>query len=162
MIEDLLAPGEDALRRRCSTSCRAAAQFNLRASYHEDVALAEVVAADPEIADLRARTRDLPEDAAYGDRVRLGELVARAMEDKRAFDADVLLEARRCRYVAAHSPASRRVGSTMSLDVAFLVDDELRERVRGPLWRAWRRRCTSGSACSSSGPMAPYDFVGDA
>ena len=91
--------------------------------------LAEVVAADPEIAELRERTRDLPEDAAYGERVRLGELVARALEDKREFDAELLLDA----SSRSSPPTSLRpvAGLEHVLDVALLVDDDRRAELRG-------------------------------
>src|SRR5699024_7704943 len=46
-------------------------QFNLRATYVEEQALAEVVAADPEVAELRRRTRELPEGTMHPDLVRL-------------------------------------------------------------------------------------------
>ena len=38
---------------------------------------------DEEIRALREKVRELPEDAAYYDRVRLGELIVRALEQTR-------------------------------------------------------------------------------
>jgi hypothetical protein len=58
-------------------------QFNLRGRYNEAAVLAEVVAEDAEIAALRERTRELPEHVGQAERVRLGELVSRALEVKR-------------------------------------------------------------------------------
>ena len=47
-------------------------QLNLRATYREEQVLTEVVQSHPEIAELRRRTKDLPEGAMHPDLVRLG------------------------------------------------------------------------------------------
>jgi Gas vesicle synthesis protein GvpL/GvpF len=62
-------------------------QVNVRVSHDEDVVLPEIVASDPEIAQLRQRTRTLG-PAAYLENIRLGELVAAALAAVRARDAD--------------------------------------------------------------------------
>ena len=118
--------------------------------------LAEVVDSDPEIARLRQRTRDVPEDVAYPDRVRLGELVARAMEVKREDDGNVILDAV-LPHVAAHNIRSGS-GVDHLLDVAFLVDDERREAfedVLEQLAEAMHER----ARLQLFGPLAPFDFV---
>ncbi|MDP3893124.1 GvpL/GvpF family gas vesicle protein [Nocardioides sp.] len=133
------------------------AQFNLRATYLEPVVLAEVVAENAEIERLREVTRELPEDAAYAERVRLGELVARALEEKRHWDTTMLLDQVLPR-VDAHAV---RPGSGVEhlLDVALLVDrtrqDELENHLEG-LAEAVHERIR----LSLVGPMAAYDFVG--
>lgn len=133
-------------------------QLTLRASYHEEAVLAEVVAANPEIAALRQRTRDLPEDVSYPERVRLGELVSRAMEHKREQDVDVLLDSV-LPYADAHvlRPGT---GVEHVMDLALLVDrsrtPELEEHLEG-LAEAVHERIRLRLV----GPMAPYDFVGD-
>ena len=137
---------------------RGRVQLNLQASYHEDVVLAEVVASDPEVAALRERTRDLPEDAGYGERVRLGELVSRALEAKRADDTEVLLDA-----VVPHVDAWAERGSAGGvdslLDVALLVPlsrvAEVEQHLEG-LAEAVHERIRLRLV----GPVAPYDFVG--
>ena len=119
--------------------------------------LAEVVPPDPEVAALRERTRDLPEDAAYGERVRLGELVARAVEVKRAEDAAAVLDA-----VPPHAVAATSCGAVAGLDhvldVALLVDDDRRaafEDTLEQLAEAVHERIRLRLV----GPVAPYDFV---
>jgi hypothetical protein len=131
-------------------------QFNLRARYDEQTVLAEVVSENPEIAKLREVTRDVPEDASYPERVRLGELVAHALEDKRVQDADTILE-----LTLPHSVAYNvREGGGLDhlLDVAFLVDTEQRDDFDAAAEKA-------GAAMGDRarlkllGPLAPYDFV---
>lgn len=134
-------------------------QLQLRASYHEGLALREIVAADPAVAELRARTRDLPEDVGYADRVRLGELVARALDDKRQQDADMLLAA-----VAGHVLDLRVELGTDTDQVArisLLVDDDRRGDLEDHL-EALAEVVHERIRLGLVGPMAAYDFAGEA
>ena len=158
VVEDFLVPGEEHFAELLAL-LEGRSQFILSVGYHQDAALAEVVRDDPEIAELRRLTRDLPEEEGYAQRVRLGELVARAMEQKRAYDADVVLDAV-LPYVDQH--VLREGGGLEHVaDVALLVDDsrrdELEQRLEG-LAEAVHERMR----LQLKGPMAPYDFVGDA
>jgi hypothetical protein len=67
-------------------------QLNVRVMYREDVVLQEIVAGDPEIAQLREQTRGLAEDAGYSLRMQLGELVAAALGSARERDGLAILE----------------------------------------------------------------------
>lgn len=155
VAEVLLAPDEARLAGLLE-DLTGRAQFNLRGTYQESAVLSEVVAEDPEVAELRERTRDLPEDAAYADRVRLGELVARAMEGKREVDSQIVLDA----VLPLCAAYRTRPGGGVDhvLDVALLVDDERRgtfeetlESVAEGVHERIRLRLV--------GPLAPYDFV---
>jgi hypothetical protein len=156
--EDLLTPNEDyfvdLLEQLAGRS-----QLNLRATFVEEVVLAEVVSADPEIRRLREITRDLPEEAAYADRVRLGELVAAAVEDKRIDEVEGLLDSI-LPFTAGYSLRPGGGGLEHLLDVALLVDDErraeLEEHLEG-LAEAVHERIRLRLV----GPVAPYDFVGE-
>lgn len=132
-------------------------QFNLRAKYVEDAVLAELVTLDPEIRDLHERTREMPEDASYPDRVRLGELVVRGLEQRGAEDAALLLDTVLPRVVE-HVDRTASNPSVV-LDVALLVDesqgDELVQVLEG-LAEAVHERIR----LELVGPMAPYDFAG--
>ena len=149
VVEDLLAPQRAATSLSLLDELAGRAQFNLRATYHEHVVLAEVVAADPEIAELRERTRDLPEDAAYAERVRLGELVARAMEHKRELRRRGAARRRPAPTSPATSSALRRRASstcsTWRCSSTTTGGPSSRSTSRG-----WRRRSTSGSGCAWS------------
>jgi hypothetical protein len=158
VIEDLLAPGTEWFSELLA-DLAGRVQLNLRATYDEETVLAEVVREDPEIARLRELTRDLPADAAYGERVRLGELVARALEVKRDADAGMLMDAV-SRFVVAEKPRSGS-GVDHVLSLALLVDrdrqDELEHALEG-LAEAVHERIR----LSLVGPVAAYDFVGEA
>jgi hypothetical protein len=134
------------------------AQFNVRATYVEDVILAEIVASDPEVADLRDRTRHLPEEAAYADRVRLGELVSQAVDVRREFDAQILADA----IVPLTAAHHLRLGTGLETvaDFIVLVDDDRRpefEQRLEDLAEAVHERIRLRLV----GPVAPFDFVGD-
>lgn len=157
VVEEVLAPEEDRFRHVLA-ELTGRAQFNLKATYLEEVVLAEIVSEQPEVAELRERTRDLPEEAAYADRVRLGELVARAMEVKHDLDSQVLLDA-----VLPHCAAYRpRPGSGVAhlLDVAFLVDDDQRAAFEDTL-ESLAEAVHERARLRLLGPLAAYDFVGE-
>jgi hypothetical protein len=132
-------------------------QFVVRGRYNEQAVLAEIVAADPEIAHLREVTRDAPEDAARTERVRLGELVAQALEHKREQDAAIVLDAV-APHVASYAPHAVS-GIDRALDVAFLVDEPARAGFEDAL-EAVAEAMHERVRLQLLGPMAPYDFVG--
>jgi hypothetical protein len=135
---------------------RGHSQFTIRARYDERQVLTEVVAENAEIAQLRAATRDQPHDSAYGDRVRLGELVARAVAAKSAEDGQALLAA-----VEQHAAAvniRESAGLDHLLDVALLVEDSRRAEFE----QAVEELANSYAGLAHLkliGPTAPYDFV---
>ena len=71
VVEELLAPQQEHFLEMLD-QVAGRVQFTLRAHYVLDTVLAEIVAADPEIAQLRRETADLPEDATHFKRIRLG------------------------------------------------------------------------------------------
>ena len=158
VIEELLAPREAELVATLD-GLRGRAQFTIQARYLEQVVLSEIVASSPQIAELRRRTRELPEDVAYGDRVRLGELVARAMEEKRAIDADLLLDVI-LPFTVAHviRPAS---GLERLLEASLLVDIGRQQELERAL-ETLAEGVSERMRLRLMGPMAPYDFAGDA
>jgi hypothetical protein len=131
-------------------------QFTVRGRYEGDVALREVVAEEPEVWSLRERLRGRDEVASRAGNVRLGELVAGALERKRDADAAVLAEALTPHAAAV---ADRAPGSAATAaDMAFLVS---RPRQRGfeSAARELGRRWTGRIRLRLVGPQAPYDFT---
>jgi hypothetical protein len=131
-------------------------QFSVLGAYVENTVLREVLQEEPEVARLREKVRDLPEDAAYYDRIRLGELIVQALDDKRMADTEALVAALSTHAVdvAAREPS----GEDAATDVAFLVSDEQRPRFEqavDELGDRWAGRIR----LRMLGPLAPYDFV---
>lgn len=68
-------------------------EIRIRAAYDEQALLRDVVREHPEIASLRASVAERTADATYYERIRLGELVAAAVERHRDRDAHAIIEA---------------------------------------------------------------------
>lgn len=132
------------------------AQYVVRARYDLDEALAQLVDSDPEIARLRERTRGRPEEERHDERVRLGELVSRAMEARRGQDA-AWVHSRIEPFVTAVAP--RDVGGmdglaelALGLYTDQVADLEAAAEELAEEAHPWAR-------VSLVGPMAMYDFV---
>jgi hypothetical protein len=67
-------------------------QMMLKVDYDEQAVLREIVENEPEVAELREATRQSDEEVARNQRVRLGELVGNAIEQRRERDSADILE----------------------------------------------------------------------
>lgn len=155
VVEELLAPHHDQFVAIMSELADRV-QYTLRARYDEQAVLREVLAERPEVRELRERVQGKPEDATYYDRIRLGELVVAAIEERRGSDAAVLHERLEQLAVAmaTHEPGTPEE----VVHTAFLVEraqheqfeaavEELDSELRGRI------------ELRLLGPLAPYDFV---
>jgi hypothetical protein len=133
------------------------AQLRLSATYRQDVVIAEGVAADPEIARLRELTRDAPEEAFHGERVRLGQLVAAAVEQTREADTQDILETVSPLCVGVSLQPARGMDGVMQ--AALLVERSRIEDLEEVL-EVVAETVHDRIALALVGPMAPYDFVG--
>lgn len=157
VVRELLAPRHDDFTGLL-TQLEGTAQFNLRATYREEQVLAEVVAENPEIAELHRRTRDLPPDTVHPDLVRLGESVSHAMDRKREGDQGILLEAVQP-FVLATTPRSGG-GVEHLLEAALLVENARLPELEASL-ETLAEVVHERIRLRLVGPMAPYDFVGE-
>jgi hypothetical protein len=131
-------------------------EVNIRSIYEQDVLMSEIVREDQDVARLRASLREQPDDATYYGRIRLGELVAAAVQRKRELDARSLL-GELSEYVLDYTlaeSAHERVVFTAS----FLVDrtrlgefDDAVDRVADAQAGRMRFKYT--------GPLPPHSFV---
>jgi len=156
LVREVLAPRESELARLLE-ELEGRVQYNLRVTFEEAAVLAEIVSADARIRDLRERTRDLPDDVAVGDRIRLGELVAHAWEHWARLDADRILD-ELLPMVAEHR-LRREPGPQVVLDVALLVDGSRSQEVEDRL-EHMAADSVDRLRFRLVGPVAAYDFVG--
>jgi hypothetical protein len=133
------------------------AEYIVKGRYIERAVLGEVLAENPEAARLGDQIRDADPDATRDQRIRLGEIVASAIEGSRQADTRALGDA-----VSAHVTASVVRPPTHELDAvyaAFLVEtgkvEALRQAVE-QLSEGWGDRID----LKLVGPLAAYDFVG--
>jgi hypothetical protein len=95
-------------------------EIRIRATYDEQSLLRDIVREQPEIASLRESLAGRAEHAGYYDRIRLGELVAAAVERHRQLDAHAIIEVLgdHALAVEAGEPSHERVVAQAS----FLVE----------------------------------------
>jgi hypothetical protein len=155
VVEELLAPHQERFLQVLAER-DGMVQFTLKGRYERDTVLREITEADEEIMALRERVRDVPEDASYYDRIRLGELVVAAMEQRRDDDGRQILDRL---APTATDISTRQLGQPDEVvNAAFLVardhakqfDDAVEEVGRNLAGRVRFRLL---------GPLAPYDFV---
>lgn len=155
VVDELLGPNEEFFLRALA-DLEGRVQYTVKGRYEQDVVLREVIEDDEELRALQEHVRTLPDDASYYDRVKLGELVVAAIEQKREADAAELYDQLEGLAVAIvpHPPAQPED----VIDAALLIDradiDAFGEAVEA-LGEAWSGRIRFRLL----GPLAPYDFV---
>jgi hypothetical protein len=131
-------------------------EVNIRASYDEQLVMREVVSENEEVRRLRDAVQGKPEDATYYERIRLGELVSKAVEQKREADSARILEALWPFASDVHvaPPSHERI----ALSAAFLV-----ERKRLHDFDQAVEGFAGGQAgrllFKYTGPLPPHSFV---
>jgi Gas vesicle synthesis protein GvpL/GvpF len=156
IVAGLLAPHHDSFAASLAR-LDGHQQFTIKGKYIGDVALREVLAAEPEAMRLRELLRGRDSDVYRQESIRLGELVVRALERKRLADLQTLVDAV-APYAAAVVPRAPSAAEG-AVDAAFLVRRPQRsgfEHAAEDLARSWRNRIR----LRLLGPLAPYDFAG--
>jgi hypothetical protein len=131
-------------------------EMNVKAFYDEATVLREVLAEHPDAAQLRDEVRDQPEDATYYARIRLGELIANALVEKRARDEERILD--RLAPAAVAFEAGDPVHEHMVVNLSFLLErdrlaafDDALEQIAAEEHPRIGFRLT--------GPLPPHSFV---
>lgn len=155
VIKRFLAPNYEDLCARLD-GVRGRVEMGVKAFWRDNVLYEEIVQENDDIRRLRDRVATRPPDAAYKERIKLGEMVEKAMLAKRERESAAMLD--RLRPYAESTRIHDPVTETMALNAAFFVrsgeqstfekrlnelDQEQGERVRF--------KCV--------GPVPPYNFV---
>ncbi len=131
-------------------------EVSIRACYDQQRLMGEVVAENPDIARLIDWLREKPEDATYIERMRLGELVSKAVERKRQADSARILEA--LWPFASDVQVALGAHERVALSAAFLV-----ERKRLHQFDQALEGFAGGQAgrlhFKYTGPLPPHSFV---
>ena len=127
VVDEFLAPRQDRLEASLADMA-GKVQLSLKGEYEEGLLLRGVVEGSPTIARLRERVRAVPEAAGYYDRIRLGELIAGAVESTREHDSAYVLGRLEPLAVATSREATSSVNS--AVDAAFLIERDARRRVQ--------------------------------
>jgi len=155
VVDELLAPNEEHFVTLLD-DLEGRAQFTLTGRYEQDAVLREVLQGDEEIRGLHEKVRDLPEDAAYYDRVRLGELIVRALEQRREGEGADIID--RLEPFAVAVVTNQLAAPEDVVNVAFLVDRERQEEFENAVEDVGKD-LVGRVRLRLLGPVAPYDFI---
>ena len=154
VVDELLAPRHDELVSRLA-GLAGKVQITVKGEFDEERLMRAVVDASPAVARLRERVRGVPEAAAYYDRIRLGQLIAEAVEDARERCTARVFE--RLQPLAAAVSRERTSSVHSAVNAAFLVahDSEpgfraAADELQREFGEAVQLRCV--------GPLPPYSF----
>jgi hypothetical protein len=131
-------------------------EITIKGIYDEAAVLREALAEDSRIAKLRTAIHGKPEEATYYQRIELGELVATALEEKRAAAAPQIID--RLVSLAVDVRVGEPVHERMAVNASFLVE-------RGRLEEFDRVVDQIGAEQAGriqlkyTGPLPPHSFV---
>ncbi len=131
-------------------------ELNVKAIYEEEALMREVVASDPEIARLRESLQGKSEDATYYERIRLGEMIAEAVEAKRREDADMILA--RLSGLAGGVETGEPLHERMAVNASFLVERTRVEAFDDALEQLGAEQA-GRIRFKYAGPLPPHSFV---
>jgi Gas vesicle synthesis protein GvpL/GvpF len=131
-------------------------EIRIRAVYDEETLMHEVVRGNPEIASLRDTVRAGSDDATYYERIRLGELVAAAVQRRRERDAEAIVDTLAAAALAVEVGESTH--ERVVVQASFLVErdrlpkfDQIVDDIAGSYGGGIRFKYT--------GPLPPHSFV---
>jgi len=131
-------------------------EVNLKAIYDERALLTEVINEEPEIAKLRQALEGQPEEATHFERIRLGEMIAGVVDEKRNRDADAILDRLAPHVVAVE--VGEPVHERMALNASFLIDGSAQKAFDAEL-DAFAADQGGRLRFKYTGPLAPHSFV---
>jgi hypothetical protein len=132
------------------------AEYLVRGRYRREAVLAEILAENPELDQLRTAIRDKPEDATRNERMALGEAVTNAIAAKR--DADTETVVRALDDLGLMTVVREPTHDEDAVHVACLAETEREAELEEAVERVateWEGRVD----LRLLGPLAAYDFV---
>ena len=155
VVRELLAAHEELLAEQLQTF-DGLVELDLKITCPEDVLLRGILSERPDLEELRESIRGRPADATYFEQLRLGELIAGAVEEKRAALLRETLG--RLERLALSTAVGDPAHEHMLVNVAFLVDREAVGAFEGEA-ESLARELGSSIRCKCAGPLPPFHFV---
>jgi hypothetical protein len=163
----VVMPGEESVRKDLLEAYRpdlenqlsylaGKAEFNVKAMYDEATLLREIVTGDREISKLRDKLAGLDSDAAHFERIRLGELIAGAVDAAREVDQARILDT--LAPLALDVDVGPPLHERMVMSAAFLVAEENEQAFDDEL-EAIAADEHPRIAFKLTGPLPPHSFV---
>lgn len=131
-------------------------EITLKGIYDEETILREAIAEDRDIAKLREAIHGKPEEATYYQRIELGELIAAALEEKRAAAAPQIID--RLVPFAADVRVGEPVHERMAVNASFLVARDRLEEFDRMVDRIGAEQA-GRIQLKYTGPLPPHSFV---
>ncbi len=131
-------------------------EVRIRAVYEQESVLRDLMHEHPEIAGLRAAVQGRSEDASYYERIRLGELVASAVERRRERDAEAIVEALATAALAVE--VGELAHERVVVQASFLVERE-RQREFDEILDSVADGYGGQIRFKYTGPLPPHSFV---
>ncbi|MCL5996298.1 MAG: GvpL/GvpF family gas vesicle protein [Chloroflexi bacterium] len=97
-------------------------EMGLKAFWYEEVIFKEIIETNPPIRQLRDKLVGRSPEQSYYDRIRLGEMIASAMDRQRDIDAELILS--RLRPFVHKTVLNKTITDRMILNAAFLTSRE--------------------------------------
>ena len=119
IAERLLAPHEEELEAQLQ-AMDGKVEVTIKGIYDEEAVLREVLAENREIAELKRAIEGKPEAATYYERIRLGELVAAGLDERRAAAAPQIIDL--LAPLAVDVRVGEPVHERMAVNASFLVE----------------------------------------
>lgn len=151
----LLDPYEEDLEAQLQ-AMEGKVEITLKGIYDEAAILREVIAEDRGIARLREAIQGKPEEATYYQRIELGELVAAALEEKRAAAAPQIVD--RLAPLAVDVRIGEPVHERMAVNASFLVERSKLEEFDQVVDRIGAEQA-GRIQLKYTGPLPPHSFV---
>jgi hypothetical protein len=128
----------------------------LKVTYHENELLQEILESEPEAAQLRDAVKQGSEQETYDQRVRLGELISNAIEQRRERDSGELLDELEEVVLAAQSEPPEK--EMMVLNAPLLVERGRIEELESAVEDMADERADR-MHFKLLGPMPAYHFI---
>jgi hypothetical protein len=155
VASDLLEPYHDQLAEFLK-KFEGSVQMTLKVYYDDEAVLREIVDSEEEIAGLKQQMREGPEEATRDIRVRLGELVSNALEQRRERDSAEILEP--LKQVSLAATVEDLEMEFMVLNAPFLVERDRQEEFERAVEEVAEER-GERMRFRLLGPMPPYNFI---
>lgn len=155
VTDELLAPHEEHFTQLLR-DLDGRVQYTLTGRYEEEPVLREVLEQYPQIRALQEQIAGLTPEQAYHERLRLGEMIVGALEDKQRRDGADLLDVLTpyAAGVVVRTPGQ----ADGVVDAAFLVAVEGRDEFDAAVEECGRR-LAGRVRLRLLGPVPPYDFM---
>jgi hypothetical protein len=131
-------------------------ELGVKTFWYEGLPFDEILSENPSLRELRDRLSERPAEQTYYDRIALGEMIEKALAQKRMQCAERILS--RLRPLARHTRMNDVITDRMVLNAAFLIEAG-RQPDFDEVIQTLDEEMGDRLIFKYVGPVAPYNFV---